>query len=268
MPRARLDTDYYAILGVRRDASEDEIRKAYRHLALEWHPDRRPGDAGAAERFKEFSEAYAVLINPARRREYDDVSRTGGARTFEHRQDDLFRDLFTDPRASTIFDDLAREFQRMGLRVDARSFRHTLFGGRAVVTGGVFVISPFTVLPALFRIARIAIGGPHGAAPVAPRPAGRAHDGGGSDGPTRPALGMARGLVGALARAGRRLLAGGSSGDVPGVGSADDVTLPLRLTRREAAQGGERRVTFTWARGTEDVSVTIPPGIRRGMRLR
>ena len=55
MPRAGFGKDYYAILGISREASEEEIRKSYRRLALEWHPDRRPGDAGAADRFKELS---------------------------------------------------------------------------------------------------------------------------------------------------------------------------------------------------------------------
>src|SRR5262245_28584189 len=271
MPRARLDKDYYAILGVRRDAVEEEIRKAYRRLALEWHPDRRPDDPRAAERFKEVSEAYAVLINPARRREYDEVSRAGGARTFRPRQDDLFRDLFTDPRASTIFEDLAREFERMGMRVDARSFRHTLFGGRAVVTGGVFVISPLTVLPTLLRVARVAVGGARAAAPgAAPEGDGRRlSDDAAAGGRMRPRLGVARGLLATVARAGRRFLAGGGApSPIPASGSAEDVTLPLHLTRREAEHGGERRVTLTLGHGAEDVSVTIPRGIRRGMRLR
>ena len=137
MPRAGADKDYYAILGIRREATEEEIRKAYRRLALEWHPDRRPGDPRAADRFKEISEAYAVLIDPAKRREYDEVSRAGATGAFRHSQEDLLRDLFADPRASGIFEDLAREFERMGMRVDGRTFRQTLFGGRAVVVGGV-----------------------------------------------------------------------------------------------------------------------------------
>jgi curved DNA-binding protein CbpA len=254
MPRARLDKDYYAILGVPRDAAEEEVRKAYRRLALEWHPDRRPGDPAAAERFKEISEAYAVLINPSRRREYDEVRRGGGAGRFRPRQDDLFRDLFTDPRASTVFDDLAREFERMGMRVDQRSFRSTLFGGRAVVTGGVFVISPLTILPAMLRIARVAAGAAR--APVA------------APG-TRPPLDEPRGLLATLARVGRRFLPGrGASASTPAAGAREDVTLPLRLTRREAERGGERRVTLGWARGPEDVAVTVPPGIRAGTRLR
>jgi curved DNA-binding protein CbpA len=166
MARAGLDKDYYAILGVPRQATEEEIRRAYRRQALEWHPDRRPGEPRAAERFREISEAYAVLINPARRREYDEASRAGGAGTFGHSQDELFRDLFADPRASAIFEELAREFERMGMRVDRHYFRHTLFGGRAVVVGGVFVISPLTLLPPLFRIARAVLRGARAAPPV------------------------------------------------------------------------------------------------------
>src|SRR5215813_13847418 len=136
MARAGLDKDYYAILSVARAATEEEIRSAYRRQALNWHPDRRPGDPRAAKHFREISEAYAVLINPARRREYDEASRAGAACTFRHSQDELF----PDPGASAIFEDLAREFERMGMRADGHYFRHTLFAGRAVVVGGVFVI--------------------------------------------------------------------------------------------------------------------------------
>ncbi|GAB4246066.1 MAG: J domain-containing protein [Acidobacteriota bacterium] len=63
--------DYYAILGVDRNASADEIKKAYRKLAKQYHPDRNPGDKQAEERFKEIQEAYAVLSDPERRKQYD-----------------------------------------------------------------------------------------------------------------------------------------------------------------------------------------------------
>jgi DnaJ-class molecular chaperone len=256
MARAGLDKNYYAILGVPREATEEEIRRAYRRQALEWHPDRRPGEPRAAERFREISEAYAVLINPARRREYDEASRAGAAGTFGHSQDELFRDLFADPRASAIFEELAREFERMGMRVDRHYFRHTLFGGRAVVVGGVFVISPLTLLPPLFRIARAVLRGARAAPPVRGKEARSLPD-------------QRRGLFATLARVGRSLLAQPAEmASAPAGGAPEDVTLPLRLTHREAQVGGERCVTLDWTRGPEEVKVTIPQGVRSGTRLR
>ena len=63
--------DYYEVLGVKREASADEIRKAYRRLARKHHPDVNPNDAGAEDRFKEISEAYDVLSDPDKRSKYD-----------------------------------------------------------------------------------------------------------------------------------------------------------------------------------------------------
>ena len=63
--------DYYKILGVERNASEEDIRKAYRKLAMQYHPDRNPNDKGAEERFKEINEAYQVLNDPKNRAHYD-----------------------------------------------------------------------------------------------------------------------------------------------------------------------------------------------------
>jgi len=63
--------DYYKILGVERNASEDDIRKAYRKMAMQYHPDRNPNDKQAEERFKEINEAYQVLNDPTKRSHYD-----------------------------------------------------------------------------------------------------------------------------------------------------------------------------------------------------
>ena len=146
MARSRMEVDYYAILGVPAMATEDEIRRTYRRLALQWHPDRNPGDPRAEERFKEISESYAVLMDPAKRRAWEAARQGGRLGDFAHSREDVFRDLFADPRASAIFEELARELRRLGLRVERQDFERTLFGGRVVVTGGVFMISPWRVL--------------------------------------------------------------------------------------------------------------------------
>ncbi len=77
--REWLEKDYFAVLGVSKDASADEIKKAYRRLARENHPDARPDDPGAEQRFKEIGEAYAVLGDDTKRREYEELRRLGAA---------------------------------------------------------------------------------------------------------------------------------------------------------------------------------------------
>jgi len=74
------DKDFYAVLGVAKDASAAELKKAYRKLARTYHPDANPGDAAAEARFKEISEANAVLSDPAQRQEYDQMRAMGAGR--------------------------------------------------------------------------------------------------------------------------------------------------------------------------------------------
>jgi molecular chaperone DnaJ len=77
--REWLEKDYYDVLGVSKDASQDEIKKAYRKLARANHPDANPDDAQAERRFKEVGEAYSVLGDEPKRREYDEIRRLGAS---------------------------------------------------------------------------------------------------------------------------------------------------------------------------------------------
>ncbi|MFP6901951.1 MAG: molecular chaperone DnaJ [Opitutales bacterium] len=88
--------DYYEVLGVSRDASETELKKAYRKLAVKHHPDKNPGDKEAEERFKQISEAYDVLKDPEKRRRYDQLGHAAfqGGGTGPVDPVDLFNQIF------------------------------------------------------------------------------------------------------------------------------------------------------------------------------
>ncbi len=98
--------DYYEVLGVERGADDASIKKAYRQLAKKYHPDMNPGDADAEKKFKEASEAYAVLSDPDKRRQYDQFGHAafegGGAGGFGGFDfggadfSDIFGDIFGD----------------------------------------------------------------------------------------------------------------------------------------------------------------------------
>ena len=68
---------YYEVLGIKKDAQEDEIKRNYRKLAMQYHPDRNPGDKKAEESFKEVAEAYAVLMDREKREIYDRYGHEG-----------------------------------------------------------------------------------------------------------------------------------------------------------------------------------------------
>ncbi len=83
--------DYYSILGLDKSATAEQIKKAYRKLALKYHPDKNPGNKQAEERFKEITEAYAVLSDPEKKQQYDQFGDTGFHQRFS--QEDIFRNV-------------------------------------------------------------------------------------------------------------------------------------------------------------------------------
>jgi len=107
-------SDYYKILGVDKNASDSDLKKAYRKLALKYHPDHAKGEKSSEEKFKQISEAYAVLSDPEKRKQYDQFGSSGFQQRYS--QEDIFRNF--------DFSDIFREF----------GFGSNAFGGRS---GGV-----------------------------------------------------------------------------------------------------------------------------------
>lgn len=266
--RADPTKEYYAILGLRENASPEEIRRAYRKLALHYHPDRNRGDAGAEERFKAISEAYGVLIDPEKRRMYD-LSRSLGAGTRAtaggrgepggySSQEDILRDLLRNRDAAAIFEELTREFRRMGFRFDDGFVRHMFFGGRGVLFGGIFFGGPFMwgrgadrEYPGGFG-RRIEAWGPW----LRHAEAGR-EERTGLFGQLGRAL---QGIATGLGRLTRLALGAGGRGE--------DLRQDLPITPEEARRGARKRFRFPRGAEMDEVLVTVPPGVRPGTQLR
>ena len=107
--------DYYQILGIARNASDEEIKKAYRKLAMKYHPDRNQGNENwANDKFKEINEAYGVLGDPQKRRQYDQFGTVGD-----------IGDIFGSPFTRTTFEDMMKDFSGAGLGFD---FLDNIFG--------------------------------------------------------------------------------------------------------------------------------------------
>lgn len=252
--------DYYATLGVTEQATEEELRKAYRRLALQHHPDKNSGDPGAGERFKAISEAYAVLMDQGKRRQYDAFRQaqagagTGGS-GFQYSQEEIFRDLFSNPAMSSIFQEMNREFARAGIRFDDAFVRQVFFGSRGFVFGGIFMGAPIGVLRR--RASRMAVEKVGSQQPA--------------DSSQRIRSGSLFSAIGRGLKAGFNLMKRWSAGDSDSSESADggpNLRYHLTITAQEAASGVRKRVSFMRGDQIEELMVAIPPGTRSGIRLR
>ena len=135
--------DYYDVLGVSRGASDEEVKKAYRKLAMKYHPDRNPGDKSAEDRFKEASEAYQILSDAERRAQYDRFGHAafeqgGGFGGFEFSGagfEDIFSDIFGDIFGGGRGRGRSRARRGEDLRYDLRiKFEEAVFGVEKVIS--------------------------------------------------------------------------------------------------------------------------------------
>jgi DnaJ-class molecular chaperone len=240
--------NYYQILEVTSESSEDEIRKSYRRLAMQYHPDRNPDKPDAEEKFKEVAEAYGVLTDPVKRRQYDASRKMGGAFSqngqhgdFNYSQEDILRDLFQDPRFQQMFQGLLQEFAKKGFRTNQHFIKQSFFGGKGgMVFGGLFFLGSLAG-PAIINGARKRL-------------------------PSKE--GLFRSLGGAVGK----LLSGRRPersvvAETPQV-AAPDTSYTARLTPQEFQSGKSIRLVTQGPNGQEKFDVKIPPGSHAGQKLR
>ncbi len=127
--------DYYQILGVPEDATEDDIKNAFRKLAFKYHPDKNPGNEKQAEaKFKEINEAYSILSDAGKRRQYDYALKSGFDSIvysgYGNAQSDIFRDAFSNPETVAAMNEM---FRQAGLRFDQDFMNRTFFSGNGVI---------------------------------------------------------------------------------------------------------------------------------------
>jgi DnaJ-class molecular chaperone len=140
--------NYYKILRLGEKATETEIKKSFRALAMELHPDRNPNDPECEEKFKNVTEAYGVLIDPIKRKEYD--RHRAGLFTetkfddydFKYSQQDIFENMFRQGLGRDIFEELNKEFNRQGFRSGKNFFAAVLFGTAAGKLGKMLAFLP------------------------------------------------------------------------------------------------------------------------------
>jgi len=233
--------DYYSILGVPEGASQEEIKHAFRKLAMEYHPDRNLGNEKWAEKkFKEINEAYAVLGDESRRRKYDRMKESGfagagyGSQYAGGRycnQEQVFRDAFANPY---LFQELARMFQEAGLRFDERFVDNMFFRGR----GFTFVFS----------------GQPTGGWQSTSFPSKE----------YKPPL-LLR-LMGKVMKFTLKKMLGVEG--LPYQGSGEDLYREIALSPKEAVSGAEKNISYKRGKEKKKLVVKVPAGVTGGTRIR
>jgi len=245
--------DYYHILGVSKTSTTDEIRKTYRKMAMQYHPDRNPDDPQAEERFKEIAEAYGVLTDPIKRQQYDGCRAAGNTADkgrpttdFTYSQEDILRDLFKDPHFQQMFSGLLREFQRSGFRSSSTFIKRSFFGNKGdFFIGGIFFLGSLAG-PLLSNTVRKGLPG------------------------KTSLLQSVSSAVGSLIHSGIKTLAQGREQRPPARKNHPelDTTYHTPLTDAELRHGKTIQVLVYGEKGEETLQVKIPAGSTNGQKLR
>ena len=239
--------DYYQTLSVPHNASQEDIKRAFRQLAFKYHPDTNPGnEKQAEEKFKEINEAYGVLGDKDKRQQYD-FARKGwfaGAgydtryKGFQYSQQDIFRDAFSN---QAMFDELSRMFAQAGLRFDQDFLNRVFFEGSGFVFQ-FFTTPGRTTHQQQYPYTRVSTYKP----------------------------GLIERLVSRITvKIGKyalRKLFGFEYEPLPKQNS--DQHIELEISPDEAAAGCEKGITYKQGRQTKNLMVQIPPGVKPGTKIR
>ncbi len=232
--------DYYKILGIPENASQQDIKSSFRKLAFKYHPDTNPGnERQAEERFKEINEAYAVLSDKNKRQQYD-LARKGqfagvGYKGFQYSQQDIFQGIFTN---QATLNELNRMFTQAGLRFDRDFLNQVFFGGRGTIFQ--FYTSPSGASSTAY----------HQYAPGTI---------------TYKPNWFERMLSIVFIKLSRFLLK-----KLLGIEYTAnlDLHIELELTPAVASAGGEKEVSYKRSKRKKKLTVKIPPGIKSGTKIR
>ncbi len=255
--RFREFKDYYKILGVPENSQDPEIKKAYRKLALEYHPDHNRDDPKSEEKFKQLTEAYGVLTDPLKRREYDRfradylAGSYDESSQFRYSQQDIFEEMFRKGFGKDIFEELNREFSRSGFRSGNAFFQSTLLGG---TLGGITRILGMIPGP-IGRVSRLAhIVVPSLLALKKMRDARAAAEG--REPKKGPDIfGAAKGVF----ERGKNLVR--STNPL-------DLSVSITISPAEALAGTQKKISYQVDGKTEQLMVRVPPKFPDGGKLR
>jgi len=234
------EKDYYGILGIGQNAGQAEVRAAYRKLALQYHPDRNKGNPAANRKMMDLNEAYAILSDPVKRQEYDQLRQQDGQSASErYKQTHTTEDIFRGSDINQVYADLAKQF---GLRKFDKVFREA-YGPRyrsfefqnKGIRGRAFIV----------------FDSPKGAAKGATRP------GMGAKAHSRPET------ESELARIVKKMAA---DADTPQKGK--DLKNKITLGPKLAGGGGEAELHFNQQGTVRNLKIKIPAGIKEGQQIR
>jgi DnaJ-class molecular chaperone len=257
MARIKEFKDYYKILNVAESATQEEIKKSYRKLALELHPDHNPDDPSSEEKFKDVTEAYGVLSDSQKKQEYDrfraDHFAGRSSSRFQYSQEDIFSSMFQGKNANDMFEELNREFSRSGFRSGNNFFQNVFFGSAAGGIGRVLRMIPGPIgrIGMGIKIAQIV-----GTSIYAFHKMKKAKDAANPNKKQEPENPLVSNLKGMFSK---------PQSDEK---SPLDMDFAISIPPTEALNGTRKKISYRVNGTTEQLMVRIPPNFPSGGKLR